>query len=391
MLHAMTTSPTRTALQLALGPMVALGFARFAYAVLLPAMREALALDFTQAGLLGTANAAGYLAGTAITPAVTRWLGTKRSFDVFGVVTAVAVLLTGLFPLFGWVALIRFITGVTGAVVFIAGSALAARLATDSGRPPALLVATYFSGVGLGLTLTALLVPPILNLDLGLATGMGWRAGWAALGIVGLIGLLLLRATGAFADPPAASTQRAVPIDLRPLAAILIAYLLFGLGYITYMTFIVAYVQTRLPAWIWLTVAWGLLGSVMVASPRIWRRMLDGAPGGVAYSAVMAVLMLAVLLPLLSQSLIAILASTALFGSFLIAVSAITVYVRRALPPAQWISALSIATAAFALGQIFGPTLSGWLADLTGNLSAGLWMSAATLGLGAVFALFHRK
>ncbi|MGH9054723.1 MAG: YbfB/YjiJ family MFS transporter [Acidimicrobiales bacterium] len=48
---------------LALGPAVALGLARFAYALLLPAMRTDLHWSYTQAGALNTANALGYFAG----------------------------------------------------------------------------------------------------------------------------------------------------------------------------------------------------------------------------------------------------------------------------------------------------------------------------------------
>ena len=46
-----------------MGPAVALGLARFAYALLLPAMRADLSWSFADAGAMNTANAVGYLAG----------------------------------------------------------------------------------------------------------------------------------------------------------------------------------------------------------------------------------------------------------------------------------------------------------------------------------------
>ena len=52
-------------LGLALAPVVALGFSRFAYALLLPPMRDALGWNFTQAGGINTANAIGYVVGAA--------------------------------------------------------------------------------------------------------------------------------------------------------------------------------------------------------------------------------------------------------------------------------------------------------------------------------------
>jgi len=55
--------PLLIAAGLALGPMVALGLARFAYSLLLPAMRSDLQWTLTQAGAMNTANAVGYLVG----------------------------------------------------------------------------------------------------------------------------------------------------------------------------------------------------------------------------------------------------------------------------------------------------------------------------------------
>jgi predicted MFS family arabinose efflux permease len=51
------------ALGLAAGPLVAMGMARFAYALLLPPMRTDLQWTYTEAGAMNTANAVGYLAG----------------------------------------------------------------------------------------------------------------------------------------------------------------------------------------------------------------------------------------------------------------------------------------------------------------------------------------
>ncbi|HRD75014.1 MAG TPA: YbfB/YjiJ family MFS transporter, partial [Hyphomicrobiaceae bacterium] len=50
---------------LALGMAVVNSFARFAYALVLPAMRSDLGWSYTDAGALNTANAIGYLIGAA--------------------------------------------------------------------------------------------------------------------------------------------------------------------------------------------------------------------------------------------------------------------------------------------------------------------------------------
>ena len=57
-----------------------------------------------------------------------------------------------------------------------------------------------------------------------------------------------------------------------------------------------------------------------------------------------------------------------------------------ALPPSAWPAGISAFTTVFALGQIVGPTLVGWVADGAGGLERGLLVSAGCLLLGAVLA-----
>ena len=63
---------------LAMGPAVGLGLGRFAYALLLPAMRLDLGWNYAQAGAINTANAAGYLIGALIAAPLAARFGDKR-------------------------------------------------------------------------------------------------------------------------------------------------------------------------------------------------------------------------------------------------------------------------------------------------------------------------
>src|SRR5690606_15835382 len=62
------TPYVRLALALSLGAAVSLGITRFAYALLLPTMRDDLGWSYTLAGAMNTANALGYLIGALATP-----------------------------------------------------------------------------------------------------------------------------------------------------------------------------------------------------------------------------------------------------------------------------------------------------------------------------------
>ena len=63
---------------LAMGPAVGLGLGRFAYALLLPAMRADLGWSYAQAGAINTANAAGYLVGALLAAPMAARFGDKR-------------------------------------------------------------------------------------------------------------------------------------------------------------------------------------------------------------------------------------------------------------------------------------------------------------------------
>jgi predicted MFS family arabinose efflux permease len=65
---------------IALGPALALGVARFAYGLMLPAMKVDLGWTYAQAGWMNTANAIGYIAGAFTAGRMARVFGTTRLY-----------------------------------------------------------------------------------------------------------------------------------------------------------------------------------------------------------------------------------------------------------------------------------------------------------------------
>ncbi|MFP5407207.1 MAG: YbfB/YjiJ family MFS transporter, partial [Gammaproteobacteria bacterium] len=96
-------------------------------------------------------------------------------------------------------------------------------------------------------------------------------------------------------------------------------------------------------------------------------------------------------LPLVAGSLGAMLASAALFGSAMFSIpSAVGVLVRRQLPAAAWGAGMAVFTIVFASGQVAGPVVTGWLADVYGSLRPGLALSVLVVLLGGAVALAQR-
>jgi predicted MFS family arabinose efflux permease len=76
---------------------VSLGMTRFAYALLLPPMRDDLSWTYTLAGAMNTFNALGYLLGALLTPwALRRW-GAVRVLIAGSMMASILMALTGFF------------------------------------------------------------------------------------------------------------------------------------------------------------------------------------------------------------------------------------------------------------------------------------------------------
>lgn len=383
-----TPTPLWVVCGLAMAPAVALGLARFAYALLLPAMRDELGWSFAEAGAMNTANAAGYLAGALVAAPVGRRLGERRAFMVGMLLTTAAIAASGLTVDFAALLVTRFIAGFGGAVAFIAGAGLTAAAAAGGTRSRApTLLGVYFAGAGIGIAASALAVPSLL-------AWIGWRGGWLVLGALALaasaIGAAVLPRTPRPATAQAQGDGRWSP---HFMACELAAYGMFGAGYIAYATFIVAYLRSGAGfEGISITAFWTLVGLAAVAAAFAWAPVLGALRGGGGAMATMGTLNLGVLLPLLWPTVPGAYLSAILFGGSVLAViAAVTSFARRAAPPHAWTGAIAALTVAFGIGQCIGPVLSGALSDGPEGVRSGLWLSVGTLLAGVAVAAFQRE
>ena len=375
------------ALGLALSAAVSLGLARFSYALLLPPMAADLHWNWFTGGAMNTANAAGYLLGALLAPRALARHDARGLLLGGGFAAALLLALHGAVRHDALLAALRLLTGVASAASFVSGGLLAARLAAQSGHA-GLLLGLYYGGTGLGIVASALLVP------LAVASPPDWPWAWLALAAAALAATLATAATTRrLRAAPGAATAAGARERLRwaPLAFALAGYLMFGLGYIGYMSFIIALLREQGLSSGWRTGFYVLLGAGVVASSWLWAGLLQRARAGGALALLNGLLALATLLPVLSAHPLPVFVSGAVFGAvFLSVVASTTALVRRNLPPALWPSGIAAFTIVFAAGQIAGPTLVGWLADGPGGLPRGFICSAAALALGAVLALGQR-
>ncbi|GAB4355316.1 MAG: YbfB/YjiJ family MFS transporter [Kiloniellaceae bacterium] len=331
----------------------AMGIGRFVYTPILPFMVEGLGLSQAEAGIIASANFLGYLLG-ALAAAKASLPGGRRRW--FLVALAISALTTGAMaaeaavPLF---LLLRFASGVASAFVLVFASALVLDRLAAAGRPG--LSALHFAGVGVGIAGSAVLVAALA------AEGVGWRGLWLASGALALAGLVVvLRLVPAEQEPPPlprASTRR--PPNPR-LVALIVAYGLFGFGYVITATFISTLVRLTpelqwLEPYVWLTV--GLAG---IPSVAVWGWVARRIGNGRGFAVACLVEGIGVALSVLGSGAAAVLFAAALLGGTIMGITALGLVHARSLSSGDPRRSIALMTAAFGLGQMIGPSFAGF-------------------------------
>lgn len=376
-------------LGLCLGICVTNSFARFAYGLVLPAMKAELGWSYTQAGWLNTANALGYLAGAVLTMVLIRRVSPARLFSFGFVTTTVALLATGLDAGLGWQSLWRFLAGIFGALSFSSAGALAARLFPEDPRRNALAIALLFGfGGGLGIVLAGGPLPVMLD-----RFGPGaWPYGWFVVGGLSLVFLAPGLWAGRALRPPRNSPPPRVALPMARMLPLMAAYGAFGLGYFVYFTFLSAWMTEAGAGGGFIALVWVLLGVCLCLSPFVWRPVLARHAGGRAMAMILACIALGSALPVLLPGALAPPLSALIFGlSVFMAPGAVTSFCRQNLPAEAWGAAIAVFTVVFAASQTLGPVAAGWIGDRSGDIGHGMIAAALVLAAGAGLALVQKR
>lgn len=383
--------PFLTAFALSLGAAVSLGLTRFSYALLLPPMRADLGWSYFLSGAMNTGNALGYLLGALATPALMRRYGAQTALVGGAVLASLFMLLSGFVVDAGLLIGQRILAGIASAFIFISGGLLAARLGLLHPERSGLLLGIYYGGTGLGIVASALLVPVAMDAATAYDVAHSWQWAWIGLATLCLLATLAMLKPARQVDGAPSNASGQGGFSLKPFGFGLAGYLMFGVGYIGYMTFVIALLREQGMGAGTITLFYAMLGLAVMASSRIWARMLDRYRGGQAMAILNGLLGVATILPALTSAPALMFVSGLMFGGiFLSVVASTTALVRHNLPQHAWSSGISAFTIVFALGQIVGPSMIGWIADGPGGLQRGLVFSALALFIGALLASRQR-
>jgi predicted MFS family arabinose efflux permease len=275
---------------------------------------------------------------------------------------------------------VRFVAGLASAFAMVFLTTMVfARLAAARREG---LGAMHFGGVGVGIAASSLMIGALL------LEGSDWRQGWYWAGILSLAGALLvavlIRPTNGGSD----NELREPPLPRSAaLTRIILAYGLFGFGYIVTATFLVAIVRQGEGGRMFEAAVWLVTGLAGIPSVWFWNRVarpIGLVPAFAVGCAVEAVGVLAsVLLPGAAGPLL----GGILLGGTFIALTTIGLVAGRARATLSPRRVLAVMTAAFGIGQILGPIFAGFVADRTGSFTAPSIGAAVALLLCALIAV----
>lgn len=358
---------------------VAMGIGRFVYTPILPGMMDALGISASDAGLIASANYIGYLLGAVL--AGGNWGQGREYLAVMGALLATAVLsaIMAFSDNLIFFLVVRFFAGIASAFVLVFMATIVFERLAQAGRSQ--LHAVHFGGVGVGIAASSLLIGALTLLE------SSWRAGWlwsGGLSAVGLLAVLLL------VDRGPTQMRRPVAEGMLPrapaMARIILAYGLFGFGYIVTATFLVAIVRQGEAGPLFEAVVWLVTGLAGIPSVWLWNKAAQRWGRTNAFAAACMVEAIGVLASVTLGSHVGPLIGGVLLGGTFIAVTAVGLQIARDIAVEAPRRALSLMTAAFGLGQIIGPVVAGLIADRTGTFTAPSIMAAVALILSAFIA-----
>lgn len=376
------------------GVLIGIGFARFGFTPLIPALVLADWFGPADAVLLGATNLAGYLAGAVAADRAALRLGPTRVIRWSMLVAAASFAACALPAPFAWFALWRFASGVCGSLLMVLVAPLL--MAETAPERRGKVSGFVFTGIGVGIALSGTIVPLVVET-------FGLTAAWATLAAISLLLTAVFwtrwpRAARVSAPAPAPTLAPAAPAAPAPavtpkavtgaILMLLAAYAADAVGFVPHSVFVVDFIARGLGLGLETGgVYWMLFGLGAMVGPVAAGALADRIGFRLALASALLAKAGAVALPLLSTGPASLGLSCMVAGA--LTPGMVVVVSGRALELAGGTSHRRIwgwMTAAFAIAQAVAAYAMSFLFAATQSYLALFAIGAVALAAGAVLA-----
>jgi sugar phosphate permease len=390
----------------ALVTILAHGFGRMSYSVILPSMKDGLSLNYTQIGLIGTGNFIGYLSLAIIGGFLAARFGVRKVVFVSLIIIGIALFFTGFSESFLFAFMMRLFAGAGNGGSYVPIMALPAAWFAAKNR--GLATGIVSGGIGLGLFLSGVIIPPVI---LHFGHQDGWRYAWFFMGIavffLAFVCYVFLRNNpkekglsmyggdeeykgGAKVTLFSAWKDIVRETEIWKLGCV---YFMYGFSYIIYLTFFVAYLTKEIGISASTSgTIFAVLGIFSIFCGIVWGSISDAL--GRRYGSMLAYITLAI-----SYLIFVFYKAEAGFylSAFVFGISAFSIPTIMAAAAGDAVggrlapAGLGFITLFFGIGQALGPAIAGWIKDTTGTFTYAFILSAIISLVGAAGSLVLRK
>lgn len=359
--------------------MIAMGIGRFAYTPILPLMQNALSFTDAVSGYLASSNYAGYFVGAILAGVLPLKKHKTFYLRISLMVSILTTCIMGLSHSYILMLIVRFISGVASAFIFVLASSIVLDKLAVSGKSN--WSGFFYSGVGFGIFFSTLFIPSFNHLFM-------WEGVWLGLAIVSAIltifvWLWLKESPNTIVKKDEQIVITQVP-PLKWLPWLIIAYGLEGLGYIVTGTFIVSIAEKTSVFSIDPTFVWMVVGLSAIPSCIIWSTLAKkwGFVKSLVFSMILQSIGIALPVFWLTQS--SLMLSALLFGATFMGITTLATTLARQMSPSNSSRIIGYLTAIYAAGQMIGPTIAGILSSYTQSFNSALIGAASVVFIGSV-------
>ena len=362
---------------------IAVGIGRFSYTPILPYMISELNLTTTEAGLIASSNYLGYLLGSLI-PIFPQFPKNIRSIFIYSIfISIISLFAMGLTNTFEVFILIRFIHGIFSAFVLILGTSLIVSHVQKKGK--IFLGTAHFSGVGLGMALSAIVVSYLGFLN------FTWDELWFSIGILAImLSFQIIKFTPIQKAEVKYNLKSKHKTNLG-FSLITISYGLYGFGYVAFGTFIST--MSRLTPGLEKTepFVWFVVGITGIPSVFFWNWFGSKIGNDIGLFLANLILGLGVLFSVLINNEFGIFISCILFGLSFVPITSMCLLEGQKRFSGSFIVSTAILTFSFSIGQMIGPYLSGLLTDYYGSFFFSMIISGIVLIFGSLLMINPKR
>jgi predicted MFS family arabinose efflux permease len=380
-----TVEKIRVLLSSVLGMMVTVGIARFAYTPMIPEMTQGIGLSESVAGYLASANYAGYLIGALLISRLQN-IRLKVMLYQLGLAGAVITTVAMAYTTQEWLwYVLRFLAGLSSAAGVLLGAGLLMLWLLRHQQKPELGV--FFSGLGLGIALTALISEVI-------STRFTWDEQWQIYAAAGLFLLIPVRLwMPDFHTSAMTAKSASAPVRRHPqfMLTLQMAYFCAGAGYVVSATFLVAIARSTPSLADSSNGLWLVVGLSAALGCWLWdlyvRRVGDWPALLLAY----VLNGLSVLLLLIGDDFWLVMLSAIIYGASFIGIVSMMLALVGRLYPTNPSRPMSHLTFSYGLAQMIAPAITGYLAEQQGDYQHGLLLTVVVMGVGTVLLLLAMR